>query len=99
MGGSPGRDATAADQELGRQKPCRHFRGLEKAALQVGDREVQAASYRCPTELSPGQTQVPKLEPQREGHFSCLSYYAPWVRVQPMFSNPRTLVQPKLSGI
>ena len=37
--------------------------------------------------------------PQPEGHFLCLSYYAPWVGVQPMFSNPRSLVQPKLSGI
>ena len=48
---------------------------------------------------SSGQPQVPKLEPQRNGHFSCLSYYAPWIGIQSMFSNPRTLVQPKLSGI
>ena len=33
------------------------------------------------------------------GTFLCFSYYAPWVGVQPMFSNPRSLVQPKLSGI
>ena len=52
-------------------------------------------SYRCPTKLSPSQTQVLKVKPQRKGHFLCLSYYAPWVGVQSLFSNPRTLVQPK----
>ena len=68
--------------------------------IQVPHRtRILFSSYRCPTELSPGQTQVPKLEPQRKGYFSCLSYYATWVGVQPMFSNPRTLVQLKLSGI
>ena len=35
--------------------------------------------------LSPAQTQVPKLEPQRKGHFLCLSYHAPWIGVNPCF--------------
>ena len=37
-------------------------------------------------------------EATKEGHFLCLSYYAPWVGVQPMFSNPRMLVRPKNLG-
>ena len=64
----------------------------------VGFLHLSNQPAKCEDPLSPGETQVPKVKPQRKEHFLCLSYYAPWVGVQPMYSNPRTLVQSKNLG-
>ena len=53
-----------------------HGMRLDLPVLDLREAHGNVLSYKCSTELSPGQTQVPKLKPQRKGHFSCLSYYA-----------------------